>query len=147
MPWAQSSETEIIEAAGTLPASTPGPHTGPAVSIGQVPVMIPISQCVHDAIRVSQRNNIIMKILIICMIAISQTFCETVNIIELRRSSPDSFSLTIQFENETEVYNLSRKKSSHLMTLIADEDESLTSLQENDHVSLGKIGNAEKDAS
>ena len=88
-----------------------------------------------------------MKILIIFMIAIAQTFCETVNIIELRRSSPDSFSLTIQFENETEVYKLSRKKSSHLMTLIADEDESLTSLEENDQVSLGEIANAEKDAS
>ena len=89
-----------------------------------------------------------MKILIIFMIAIAQTFCETVNIIELRRSSTDSFSLTIiQFENETEVYKLSRKKSSHLMTLIADEDESLTSLEENDQVSLGEIANAEKDAS
>ena len=81
-----------------------------------------------------------MKILIIFMIAIAQTFCETVNIIELRRSSPDSFSLTIQFENETEVYKLSRKKNSHLMTLIADEDESLTSLEENNNVSFGKIG-------
>ena len=81
-----------------------------------------------------------MKILIICVIAIAQTFCETVNLIELRRSSLDSFSLTIQFENETEVYNLSRKKSSHLMTLIADEDESLTSLEDNDHVSFGREG-------
>ena len=82
-----------------------------------------------------------MKILIICVIAIAQTFCGTVNLIELRRSSLDSFSLTIQFENETEqVYNLSRKKSSHLMTLIADEDESLTSLEENDHVSFGREG-------
>ena len=82
-----------------------------------------------------------MKILlVICMIAIAQTFCETVNLIELRRSSPDSFSLTIKFENVTEVYNLSRKKNSHLMTLIADEDESLTSLEENNNVSFGKIG-------
>ena len=88
-----------------------------------------------------------MKIPIIFMIAIAQTFCETVNIIELRRSSTDSFSLTIQFENETEVYKLSRKKSSHLMTLIADEDESLTSLEENDQVSLGEIAITEKDAS
>ena len=83
-----------------------------------------------------------MKILlmVICMTAIAQTFCETVNLIELRRSSPDSFSLTIKFENVTEVYNLSRKKNSHLMTLIADEDESLTSLKENNNVSFGKIG-------
>ena len=45
-----------------------------------------------------EAENMEMKILVICMIAIAQTFCETVNLIELRRSSPDSFSLTIKFE-------------------------------------------------
>ena len=88
-----------------------------------------------------------MKILVICMTAIAQTFCETGNLVELRRSSPDSFSLTIKFENVTEVYNLSRKKNSHLRTLIADEDESLTSFKENNNVSFGKIGQMKRDAS
>ena len=94
-----------------------------------------------------EAENMEMKILVICMIAIAQTFCETVNLIELRRSSPDSFSLTIKFENVMEVYNLSRKKNSHLLTLIADEDERLTSLKEKNNVSFGKIGQMQRDAS
>ena len=77
-----------------------------------------------------------MKALVFCMLVITQTLCETVNLLELRRESPDTLSLVIKSENVTELYKLSRKKGSHMKTLIADKDESLTLVNNTNNVSL-----------
>ena len=77
-----------------------------------------------------------MKALLFCMLVITQTLCETVNLLELRRESPDTLSLVIKSENVTELYKLSRKKGSRMKTLIADKDESLTLVNNTKNVSL-----------
>ena len=50
------------------------------------------------------------------------------NDIELTKSKDNFFTLKVQFENRTLVYNL-RRKHTNVNTLIAEEDESLSPLE------------------